>query len=62
MQPVRKVQSATHFKKVPGSSRANSELMVDYLLTPCLPGDPAAIELTCMDVPNDKLLEPIVCM
>ncbi|CAB1313928.1 unnamed protein product [Coregonus sp. 'balchen'] len=47
MQPVR------------GPSRANSQLMVDDLLTPCSPGDPAAIELTWMDVPSDKLLEPI---
>lgn len=36
--------------------------MVDDLLTPCSPGDPAAIEMTWMDVPSDKLLEPIVCM
>ncbi|KAK0140354.1 Vacuolar protein sorting-associated protein 4A [Merluccius polli] len=62
MQPVRKVQSATHFKKVHGPSRSNNQLMVDDLLTPCSPGDPAAIELTWMDVPSDKLLEPIVCM
>uniref|UniRef100_A0A4W5P3V7 Uncharacterized protein n=1 Tax=Hucho hucho TaxID=62062 RepID=A0A4W5P3V7_9TELE len=33
-------------------------MMVDYLLTPCLP----SIELTWMDVPSNKLLEPIVCM
>uniref|UniRef100_A0A4W5QDF9 Spastin/Vps4 C-terminal domain-containing protein n=1 Tax=Hucho hucho TaxID=62062 RepID=A0A4W5QDF9_9TELE len=33
-------------------------MMVDYLLTPCLP----SIELTWMDVPSDKLLEPIICM
>lgn len=32
------------------------------LLTPCSPGDPAAIEMTWMEVPSDKLLEPIVCM
>lgn len=36
--------------------------MVDDLLTPCSPGDPAAVEMTWMDVPSDKLLEPIVCM
>lgn len=36
--------------------------MVDDLLTPCSPGDPTAIEMTWMDVPSDKLLEPIVCM
>lgn len=89
MQPVRKVQSATHFKKVSGCarcgkdkhvsrmfisrlspsvlqvrgpSRSNNQVMVDDLLTPCSPGDPAAIEMTWMDVPSDKLLEPIVCM
>lgn len=36
--------------------------MVDDLLTPCSPGDPAAIEMTWMDVASDKLMEPIVCM
>ncbi|XP_077568042.1 vacuolar protein sorting-associated protein 4A isoform X5 [Stigmatopora nigra] len=62
MQPVRKVQSATHFKKISGPSRGNNNLMVDDLLTPCSPGDPAAREMTWMNVPSDKLLEPIVCM
>lgn len=36
--------------------------MIDDLLTPCSPGDPEAIEMTWMDVPGDKLLEPVVCM
>ncbi|XP_006837644.1 PREDICTED: vacuolar protein sorting-associated protein 4B [Chrysochloris asiatica] len=62
MQPVRKVQSATHFKKVCGPSRADPNQMVDDLLTPCSPGDPGAVEMTWMDVPGDKLLEPVVCM
>uniref|UniRef100_A0A4W2EC78 Vacuolar protein sorting 4 homolog B n=1 Tax=Bos indicus x Bos taurus TaxID=30522 RepID=A0A4W2EC78_BOBOX len=62
MQPVRKVQSATHFKKVRGPSRADPNNIVDDLLTPCSPGDPGAIEMTWMDVPGDKLLEPVVCM
>ncbi|XP_054435245.1 vacuolar protein sorting-associated protein 4A isoform X3 [Pteronotus mesoamericanus] len=62
MQPVRKVQSATHFKKVCGPSRTNPSIMIDDLLTPCSPGDPGAIEMTWMDVPGDKLLEPVVCM
>jgi len=35
---------------------------VDDLLTPCSPGDPQAIEMTWMDVPGEKLLEPIVSM
>ncbi|KAL6080232.1 hypothetical protein STEG23_010353, partial [Scotinomys teguina] len=62
MQPVRKVQSATHFKKVCGPSRTNPGVVIDDLLTPCSPGDPGAIEMTWMDVPGDKLLEPVVCM
>ncbi|KAM6135147.1 vacuolar protein sorting-associated protein 4B [Pterocles gutturalis] len=61
MQPVRKVQSATHFKKVKGPSLSNPNVMVD-LFTPCSPGDPEAIEMTWMDVPGDKLLEPQVSM
>lgn len=32
------------------------------LLTPCSPGDPSAVEMSWMEVPGDKLLEPIVCM
>ncbi|MEQ2213504.1 Vacuolar protein sorting-associated protein 4A [Xenoophorus captivus] len=63
MQPVRKVQSATHFKKVQerlsgfnvrGPSRSNTQVMVDDLLTPCSPGDAAAIEMTWMDVPRSR--------
>ncbi|MEE6465222.1 hypothetical protein FKM82_006494 [Ascaphus truei] len=62
MQPVRKVQSATHFKKVRGNSPTNPNVISDDLLCPCSPGDPNAIEMTWMDVPGDKLLEPVVCM
>ncbi|XP_014309922.1 vacuolar protein sorting-associated protein 4B isoform X2 [Myotis lucifugus] len=62
MQPIRKVQSATHFKKVRGPSRADPNTIVDDLLMPCSPGDPGAIEMTWVDVPGDKLLEPIVSM
>ncbi|KAG7272958.1 hypothetical protein CRUP_035790 [Coryphaenoides rupestris] len=61
MQPVRKVQSATHFKKARGPSRDNPDILVDDLLTPCSPGDPNAVEMTWMEVPGEKLLEPIVC-
>lgn len=48
--------------KVRGSSWNSPDTMVDDLLTPCSPGDPGAIEMTWMDVPGDKLLEPVVCM
>ncbi|KAK4223208.1 putative vacuolar protein sorting-associated protein [Podospora fimiseda] len=52
MQPVRKIQQATHFKKV----------MVDgkQRVTPCSPGDPEAIEMTWESVASEELLEPSV--
>ncbi|CAL1268156.1 unnamed protein product [Larinioides sclopetarius] len=56
MQPVRKVQTATHFKRV------NPNVTVDDLLTPCSPGCPGAIEMSWVDVPGDKLLEPVITM
>uniref|UniRef100_A0A7N5ZSU6 vesicle-fusing ATPase n=1 Tax=Anabas testudineus TaxID=64144 RepID=A0A7N5ZSU6_ANATE len=62
MQPVRKVQSATHFKKVRGSQWNKPDVVVEDLLTPCSPGEPNAVEMTWMDVPGEKLLEPVVSM
>lgn len=62
MQPVRQVQTATHFKKVSGPSPKNPELIVDDLLTPCSPGDPDAIEMSWMEVEGEKLFEPPVTM
>jgi len=62
MQPVRKVQTATHFRRVRGPARDNPDVIVDDLLTPCSPGAPGAIEMSWMDVASDKLLEPIVSM
>lgn len=62
MQPVRKVQSATHFKKVRGSPPNSPGVVVDDMLTPCSPSDPNAVEMTWVDVPGDKLLEPVVSM
>lgn len=60
MQPVRKVQTATHFRKVRGASRDDPNLMVDDLLEPCSPGAPGAIAMTWMEVPGPKLMEPVV--
>ena len=57
MQPIRKVQTATHFKYVSDPSRSNPSAMARYL-TPCSPGDTGAIEKSWMDVEGDELLEP----
>merc|ERR1719317_398144 len=62
MQPVRKVQTATHFRKVSGPSRSDPNTMVYDLLEPCSPGVRGAIEMTWVDVPEDKLKEPLVDM
>ncbi|KAK5081391.1 Vacuolar protein sorting-associated protein 4 [Exophiala xenobiotica] len=50
MQPVRKIQMASHYRKV----------MVDgeEKLTPCSPGAEGAMEMTWVDIEGDKLLEP----
>jgi len=50
MQPVRKVLSATHFKRVPVEDQMK--------WTPCSPGDPDAEEKSWTDVEGDELLEP----
>lgn len=63
MQPVRKVLSATHFKKVmapvkakDGEAQPEQGIMKEYL-TPCSPGDPDAVEETWEAVDGDDLLE-----
>lgn len=60
MMPIRKVQSATHFKYARGPSPTDPDLIVDDLLTPCGPREPGAREMNWMDVQGDKLLEPKV--
>lgn len=40
----------------------DKDVIVDDLLIPCSPGDPHAIEITWVDVPSDKLLEPPITM
>lgn len=61
MEPVRKVQQATHFKQVNAPTRSDPNKMQAYW-TPCSPGDPYAVEKTWMDVDADELLEPVVTM
>lgn len=60
MQPVRKVQTATHFRRVRGPSPVNPDLIVSDLLTPCSPGAPGALEMNWTQVDGDKLMEPRV--
>ncbi|KAF2084504.1 vacuolar protein sorting-associated protein 4 [Saccharata proteae CBS 121410] len=50
MQPVRKIQTATHYKKVTVEGQEK--------LTPCSPGDKGAMEMSWTEVDSDKLLEP----
>ncbi len=50
MQPIRKIQMATHFKRVDVDGVSK--------LTPCSPGDVGAEERAWMDIGPDELLEP----
>ncbi|KIW00859.1 uncharacterized protein PV09_07616 [Verruconis gallopava] len=50
MQPVRKIQTATHYKKVIVNGKEK--------LTPCSPGDPGAMEMDWTQVESDQLEEP----
>merc|ERR1712029_1216066 len=61
MQPVRRVQNATHFKQAEGKdpTKKTDEWMRD-LWTPCSPGDRGAVEKSWMDINGEKLKEPEV--
>ena len=58
MQPLRKVQAATHFKKVSGPSPTDTNVIGNDLLTPCSSGCSGAIETNrnWTDVPGDTQL------
>lgn len=60
MQPVRKVQMATHFKLTSGPDPLDPSKVAHNLWTPCSPGDPKGVEKTWMEIPGDKLCEPEV--
>ncbi|CAO0795571.1 unnamed protein product [Mucor circinelloides] len=57
MQPIRKVQMATHFRWIEAPSRTDPNETSRYL-TPCSPGAPGAQEMTWIDIEPDQLLEP----
>lgn len=67
MQPVRKIQTATHYRKVlplvslafaPADTPQVITPEHEEKLTPCSPGAPGATEMTWVDVDPDKLMEP----
>lgn len=60
LQPLRKLQTATHFKLAHGTSFSDPDVMREDMLTPCSPGDPNAMEMTLWQVPEERLLEPPV--
>lgn len=62
MKPVKKVQTATHFRKVQGVCNKDPSLTVNDLLTPCSSEAQGAIEMCWADVPKDKLFETKVSM
>ncbi|KAJ3414505.1 Vacuolar protein sorting-associated protein 4 [Chytridiales sp. JEL 0842] len=57
MEPVRKVQLATHFRKVQVPSEQDPSIM-RTCLTPCSPGAEGAIEMSWVDVQPEELMEP----
>ncbi|XP_054748617.2 vacuolar protein sorting-associated protein 4B-like [Lytechinus pictus] len=60
MMPVRKVQSATHFRTISGPSPSDPSVISHDLLEPCSPGSPGAKEMSWMEIDGKKLLEPPV--
>ncbi|XP_021712872.1 vacuolar protein sorting-associated protein 4A isoform X2 [Aedes aegypti] len=55
MQPVRKIQSSTHFRKISSMCAGNEETIPEDFLVPCSPGDVGAIKMSWMEVPSEKL-------
>ena len=60
MEPIKRVQKATHFKVVLGPDPNNPGRVRDDLLVPCSPGDHGAIEMKWTDIDGGRMLEPPV--
>jgi vacuolar protein-sorting-associated protein 4 len=60
MEPVRRLQSATCFRRVRGLNPQGE--MVDDMWEPCSPGAPGAEHKTLMDVEPSKLATPKISM
>ena len=68
MQPIRRVQGATHFKQVPAPPMDEDEEKDEESSAPslrwmpCSPGAEGAVEKSWMEVEPDELLEEPVSM
>lgn len=60
MEPVRRLQTATAFRRVRGRDPSGQE--VDDLWEPCLPDTKGAVQKTLMDIEPSKLASPVVGM
>lgn len=49
MEPVRTMQTATHFKRIPNPENPN-----DYILLPCSPADPNGKKMSLMNIPENE--------
>ena len=58
MMPIRKVQTATHFKVVAGPLPTDPNVYVNDLWTPCGPRESGATEKSWMTIDGNKLKEP----
>lgn len=56
MQPIRKIQMATHFKPIKVTDEETGQTSTKY--TPCSPGDAGAVEMNWMELGTDELQEP----
>lgn len=59
-QPIRRLQSATHFKKV-FKPDPNCPTVNKVLFTPCSPRDSEGIEMHWTELSGDELDEPLIC-
>eukprot|EP00002_Diphylleia_rotans_P038067 TRINITY_DN859_c1_g1_i1.p1 TRINITY_DN859_c1_g1~~TRINITY_DN859_c1_g1_i1.p1 ORF type:complete len:450 (+),score=123.24 TRINITY_DN859_c1_g1_i1:56-1405(+) len=64
MLPVRRIQSATHFRKILRDDPKEPGKKVDYY-SPCRPAEasqPGVVEMNWMNIPDGRLDEPVLSM
>lgn len=62
MQPIRRVQTSTHFRRVSGPSPDDKNVIVDDLWEPCSGSVEGAVEMVWSDIKGNKLRAPTVTM